>query len=222
MSNTKIILADPHALFREGTRLLMSQNPLFEVVASIDSADAVPELLEANPARIVLMEIVMPGCSPIQVARLIRKRFLDTRVAFLTAYSDDDYLIEALDAGASGYILKESSVSDLIMALSEIERGGTWVSPRMLSRLVQDYRNRGSAPMSPQSRSNTLTPREKEVLKLLAEGFRVKDVACNLNLSVKTIEAHKFNLMRKLDIHNKAQLVQYAFQKRIIPLESCA
>lgn len=222
MGPTKIIHADPHPLFREGTRLLLSQNPEFEVIASVDSADMVLELLESTPARIVLMDAVMPGCSPMQVARLIRKRFLDTRVAFLTAYADEEYLIEALDAGASGYILKESRVGDLTVALTEIERGGTWVNPRMLSRLVQDYRIRGSAPAAPRPRSATLTPREKEVLKLLAEGFRVKDVASNLKLSVKTIEAHKFNLMRKLDIHNKAQLVQYAFQKRIIPLQSYA
>src|SRR5579864_1404501 len=222
MGPTKIILADPHPLFREGTRLLLSQNPEFEIVACVENADAVPELLESNPARIVLMDAVMPGCSPMQVARQIRKRFPDTRVAFLTAYADEEYLIEALDAGASGYILKESRVGDLTVALTEIERGGTWVNPRMLSRLVQDYRSRGSAQGTPQPRSATLTPREKEVLKLLAEGFRVKDVACNLKLSVKTIEAHKFNLMRKLDIHNKAQLVQYAFQKRIIPLQSYA
>src|SRR5215469_15375577 len=106
MSKTKIILADPHPLFREGTRLLLTQNPDFEVVGSVDSADAVPELLESVPARIVLMDVVMPGCSPMQVARNIRKRFYETRVAFLTAYADEDYLIEALDAGASGYILK--------------------------------------------------------------------------------------------------------------------
>jgi len=222
MGKTRIILADPHPLFREGTRLLLSQLPDFEVVASVDNADSVPELLETTPARIVLMDVVMPGCSPMQAARLIRKRFPDTRIAFLTAYADEEYLVEALDAGASGYILKESRVGDLTIALTEIERGGTWVNPRMLSRLVQDYRNRGGANATPQPRSATLTPREKEILKLLAEGFRVKDVASNLKLSVKTIEAHKFNLMRKLDIHNKAQLVQYAFQKRIIPLHSFA
>jgi two-component system response regulator NreC len=222
MGTIRIILADPHPLFREGTRLLLSQNPDFEVVAAVESADTVPDLLESTPARIVLMDAVMPGCSPMQVARQIRKRFPDTRVAFLTAHASEEYLIEALDAGASGYILKESRVGDLTIALTEIERGGTWVNPRMLSRLVQDYRSRGGAQSSPQPRSATLTPREKEVLKLLAEGLRVKDVASNLKLSVKTIEAHKFNLMRKLDIHNKAQLVQYAFQKRIIPLESFA
>ncbi len=222
MGKIKIILADPHPLFREGTRLLLSQNAEFEVVAAVESAEAVADFLEAAPARIVLMDAVMPGCSPMQCARSIRKRYPDTRVAFLTAYADEDCLIEALDVGASGYILKESSPVDLTTALTEIERGGTWVSPRMLSRLVQDYRSRGSVRTLPQSRSASLTPREKEVLKLLAEGSRVKEVANSLKLSVKTIEAHKFNLMRKLDIHNKAQLVQYAFQKKIIPLQTVA
>lgn len=222
MGKTKIILADPHPLFREGTRLLLSQNLELEVVAAVDNADAVPEVLEDTDARIVLMDAVMQGCSPMQCARTIRRRFPNTRVAFLTAYADEDYLIEALDTGASGYILKESSPGDLVTALNEIAQGGTWVSPRMLSRLVQDYRRRGGARTTPISRSASLTPREKEVLKLLAEGFRVKEVAKNLKLSVKTIEAHKFNLMRKLDIHNKAQLVQYAFQKKIIPLQTVA
>ena len=222
MGTIKIILADPHPLFREGTRLVLTQNPNFEVVAAVASADEVPALLETTPARIVLMDAVMPSCSPMQTARLIRRQFPGTRVAFLTAYADEEYLVEALAAGASGYILKESRVGDLTVALNEIEGGGTWVTPRMLSRLVQDYRTRGSMQSSPQPRSASLTPREKEVLKLLAEGYRVKDVAGNLKLSVKTIEAHKFNLMRKLDIHNKAQLVQYAFQKKIIPLYSVA
>jgi two-component system response regulator NreC len=222
MGQTKIILADPSPLFREGTRLLLSQNPDYEVVGSLDTADAVPEFLETTLARIVLMETVMPGCSPMQVARTIRKRFPEIKIAFLTSYADEEYLIDALQVGAAGYILKDSRVGDLSIALSEIDRGGTWVNPRMLSRLVQDYRSRSNSQALPQPRSATLTPREKEVLKLLAEGNRVKDVASNLKLSVKTIEAHKFNLMRKLDIHNKAQLVQYAFHKRIIPLQSFA
>lgn len=222
MGPMKIILADPHPLFREGTRLFLSQDPSFQIVASVESADVVPARLEETSARIVLMDVVMKGCSPMQTARLIRRQFPETRVAFLTAYADEEYLLEALDAGAAGYILKESSPGDVILALQEIARGGTWVSPRMLSRLVQDYRNRGGLSHPPQTRSASLTPREKEVLKLLAEGQRVRDVAGSLKLSVKTIEAHKFNLMRKLDIHNKAQLVQYAFQKKIIPLHSIA
>jgi two-component system response regulator NreC len=124
-----------------------------------------------------------------------------------------------MEVGASGYILKDSPATQLAGAVRDVARGGNYVSPRMLSQLVDGFRNhiRSSAP---KSRLASLTPREKEVIKFLAEGKSVKEIACDLNLSVKTIEAHKFNLMRKLDIHNKAQLVQYAIQKKIIQIQA--
>jgi two-component system response regulator NreC len=112
-------------------------------------------------------------------------------------------------------VLKDSPAAQLVSAIRDVNRGGSYLSPRMLSQLVDDFRTRiKSTTRLP--RFATLTTREKEVLKLLAEGNSVKEIACSLNLSVKTVEAHKFNLMRKLDIHNKAQLVQYAIQKKII------
>jgi two-component system response regulator NreC len=122
-----------------------------------------------------------------------------------------------MESGASGYVLKDSPAAHLLNAIREVHRGGTFLSPRMLSQLVDDFRSRvKSAQRLP--RFATLTQREKEVLKMLAEGNSVKEIACTFNLSVKTIEAHKFNLMRKLDIHNKAQLVQYAVQKKVIKI----
>ena len=136
-------------------------------------------------------------------------------------YDDDDYLAECVDMGASGYVLKDSPVEQLITAIREVFRGGSFLSPRLLTRLVDDLRmqNRG-APRQP--RFGTLTKRELEILKMLAEGKSVKEIASSFELSVKTVEAHKFNLMRKLDIHNKAQLVQYAIQKKIIRLQEPA
>jgi two-component system response regulator NreC len=132
-------------------------------------------------------------------------------------YDDDDYLAECVDMGASGYILKESPAEQLLTAIREVHRGGSYLSPRLLTRLVDDFRLQGCGPAR-QPRFGTLTKREREILKLLAEGRSVKEVAASFDLSVKTVEAHKFNLMRKLDIHNKAQLVQYAIQKKIIRL----
>ena len=219
MRRITIILADPHSLVREGTRLLLSQEPDFEVVASLDNAEVAPEILQGTPAHIVLMDAVMPGCSPLQIARVIRKQWPEVRIAFLTAYEDEDFLIDALDAGATGYVLKSGSPGDLSLALREVDRGSTWVSPLLLARLVRDYRSRGEVSAISHPRSATLTPREKEVIKLLAEGFKVKDVAAMLKLSVKTIEAHKFNLMRKLDIHNKAQLIAYAIENNIAKMK---
>jgi two-component system response regulator NreC len=132
-------------------------------------------------------------------------------------YDDDEYLAECVSIGASGYILKESPAEQLLTAIREVHRGGSYLSPRLLTRLVDDFRTQGREAVR-QPRFGTLTKREREILKMLAEGQSVKEIACAFDLSVKTVEAHKFNLMRKLDIHNKVQLVQYAIQKKLIRL----
>ena len=159
----------------------------------------------------------MVGLSSFEATRQIKKNRPETKVLFLTMYDDEDYLVECMEVGAGGYVLKDSPVAQLLSAVRDVSRGGSFLSPRMLAHLVDDFRSRiKSSTQMP--RFATLTTREKEVLKVLAEGSSVKEIAGNLNLSVKTVEAHKFNLMRKLDIHNKAQLVQYAIQKKIIKL----
>ena len=155
--------------------------------------------------------------SSFEATRTIRKERPETRVIFLSMYDDDEYLSECVSMGASGYILKESPVEQLLTAVREVSRGGSFLTPRLLTRLVDDFRMQGSDPVR-QPRFGTLTKREREILKMLAEGKSVKEIAGGFELSVKTVEAHKFNLMRKLDIHNKAQLVQYAIQKKIIRL----
>ena len=132
-------------------------------------------------------------------------------------YDDEDYLVESMAVGGNGYVLKDSPAPQLVAAVRDVFRGGSYLSPRMLSQLVDDFRTRVKTT-DRMPRFATLTTREKEVLKMLAEGQSVKEIACDFNLSVKTVEAHKFNLMRKLDIHNKAQLVQYAIQKKVIQL----
>ena len=132
-------------------------------------------------------------------------------------YDDEDYLVEGMEVGASGYVLKDSPAEQLVAAVRDICRGGSYLSPRMLSQLVDDFRSPDQIGQPPAAFRHADHART-EVLKMLAEGNSVKEIACDLNLSVKTVEAHKFNLMRKLDIHNKAQLVQYAIQKKIIKI----
>lgn len=219
MSKLKIMLADDHTLFRQGIKTLISSESDMEVVAeAANGGDAVDRAGELRP-DVVLMDIGMPGLSSFEATRQIKKNRPETKVLFLTMYDDEDYLVEGMEVGASGYVLKDSPAPQLVAAIRDIFRGGSYLSPRMLSQLVDDFRSRiKSATRMP--RFATLTTREREVLKLLAEGNSVKEIACDLSLSVKTIEAHKFNLMRKLDIHNKAQLVQYAIQKKIIKLPS--
>jgi DNA-binding NarL/FixJ family response regulator len=221
MPKIKVLLADDHTLFRQGIKNLLSSETDLEVVAEVSNAgDAMEKTAELRP-DVVLMDIGMPGFSSFEATRNIRRDRPDTKVLFLTMYDDEDYLVEGMEVGGNGYVLKDCPAAQLLAAIRDVNRGGSYLSPRMLSQLVDDFRSRvKSSARLP--RFATLTAREKEVLKMLAEGQSVKEIACSLNLSVKTVEAHKFNLMRKLDIHNKAQLVQYAIQKKIIQIPSLA
>ena len=215
MAKIRVFLTDDHTLFRQGIRTLLAAEPDIEIVGeSANAGEAVERAAELRP-DVVLLDISMPGMSSFQAIRQIRKTRSETKVLLLTMYDDEDYLAEGMEAGASGYILKDSPAEHLVLAIREVHRGGSYMSPRMLSLLVDDFRTRARSE-HPVPRFDTLTSREKEVLKLLAEGNSVKEIAGDLDLSLKTVETHKFNLMRKLDIHNKATLVQYAIQKKII------
>jgi len=217
MSKIRILITDDHAMFRQGVRTLLAAEPDLEIAGEArDAAEAV-SLSRQNRPDVVLMDIGMTGMSSFEATRVIRKERPETRVVFLSMYDDDEYLAECVSIGASGYILKESPAEQLLTAIREVHRGGSYLSPRLLTRLVDDLRTQGHEPVR-QPRFGTLTKREREILKMLAEGQSVKEIATAFELSVKTVEAHKFNLMRKLDIHNKAQLVQYAIQKKIIRL----
>ncbi len=218
MAKIRIFLTDDHTLFRQGIRTLLSGEADMEVIGEAgNAADAVALSRQSRP-DVVLMDIGMTGMSSFEATRQIRRDRPETRVVFLSMYDDEDYLAECVDMGASGYILKESPADQLITAIREVHRGGSYLSPRLLTRLVADFRSTGKDGVPRQPRFGTLTKREREILKMLAEGRSVKEIATYFELSVKTVEAHKFNLMRKLDIHNKAQLVQYAIQKKIIRL----
>ena len=217
MAKIRVLLTDDHTLFRQGMRTLLSAEPDIEIAGEASNAsDAITFAQELRP-DIVLMDVGMPGLSSFEATRQIRKQRLETRVIFLSMYDDEDYLSESVEIGASGYILKDSPADQLVSAIREVYRGGNYLTPRLLARLVDDFRVQNRSSLR-QPRFGTLTKREREIMKLLAEGKSVKEVATEFNLSVKTVEAHKFNLMRKLDIHNKAQLVQYAIQKKIIRL----
>ena len=215
MSKLRVLLADDHTLFRQGIGSLLGRHGDIEVVGEVsNSGDAVNQCSELRP-DVVLIDISMPGISSFDAARQIKKTRPETKVLFVSMYDDEDYLGQALESGASGYVLKDTAAPELMTAIREVARGGSHLSPRMMARLVDDFRGRVKGP-SQVARFGTLTTREREVLKMLAEGNTVKEIASDLGLSTKTVEAHKFNLMRKLDLHNKTQLVHYAVQKKII------
>ncbi|MCW5963056.1 MAG: response regulator transcription factor [Bryobacterales bacterium] len=217
MKRTRVLIADDHTLFRQGMRTLLASEPDIEIVGEARSGNEALLMVDQSRPDLVLMDVSMPGLSSFEATRQLKRIRPDLKVLFLTMYDDEDYLLESMQAGASGYILKDSPTEQLLAGIRDVQNGGSYLSPKMLAQLVDDFRTRIKSSV-PQPRLASLTPREKEVLKLLAEGNSVKEIASSLNLSVKTIEAHKFNLMRKLDIHNKAQLVQYAIQKKIIQL----
>jgi DNA-binding NarL/FixJ family response regulator len=217
MPKIRCLLVDDHTLFRQGVRRLLETESDFEVVGeAADGGEAVEKARELRP-DIVLMDIGMSGLSSFEASRQIKKNRMETKIIFLTMYEDEDYLVQCLEVGASGYVLKDTPAAQLLTAVKDVYKGGKYLSSQVLGKLVEDFRSRvRDTRMRP--RMSTLTPREREILKLLAEGNSVKEIAVILGLSVKTVEAHKFNLMRKLDIHNKAQLVTYAIQKKIIKI----
>ena len=210
----KCVVVDDHTLFREGLRRLLESETDFQVVGEASNAiQALQKVREVNP-DVVLMDIGMPGMSSFDAARLIERNSPGTRLIFLTMYEDEEYLLQSLDVGAAGYVLKDAPAPKLINAVREVHQGRKYLSPQVLGKVVA-FRSQLQGSHG-QTRSSTLTPREREVLKMIAEGNSVKEIASLLGLSNKTVEAHKFNLMRKLKIHNKAQLVTYAIRRKIV------
>ena len=206
----RCVLADDHTLLRDGVRRLLEEAPDFSVVGeAADASEALKLVIEHRP-DIVLLDISMPGMSSFEAARLIEEHCSGTRIVFLTMHEDQEYLTQALRSGASGYLLKDTPAPHLLHALRNVHRGERSLSPRILRQLQEADSGRRRPDRT------TLTPREREVMKLLAEGQTVRQAAGQLGVSTKTVEAHKFNLMRKLDIHNKAQLVTVAIRKKIV------
>jgi two-component system, NarL family, response regulator NreC len=214
-SKIRCLIADDHVLVRQGIRRLLQDEHDLEIVGEAgDAAEALKCVMELRP-DIVLMDIGMPGFSSFEAARVIQSDFPRTRVVFLTMHEDQDYVMQGLQAGAAGYLLKDTPASKLTSVLRDVHQGGKFVSPEVLGGLLENGKI-GIQQERPRPSRNALTPRETEIMKLLAEGHTVRKIAGMLGLSLKTIEAHKFNLMRKLDIHNKAELVHCAIRKKLL------
>jgi two-component system, NarL family, response regulator NreC len=214
-NKTKVMLCDDHTLFREGIKAILHDVPSIEIVAEADNGrQAVSRALRVHP-DVVLMDVAMPDLGGYEATARIVRADRKIRILMLTMYEEEEVITRCLKAGASGYVLKDAPRADLIHAIDVVKGGGQYLSARALKKVVKQHVSGVARPASDYDR---LSDREREVLKLLADGLTLKEIASRLTLSVKTVDAHKTNMMRKLDLHDRSEVIKYAIQRKLIRL----
>jgi DNA-binding NarL/FixJ family response regulator len=211
----KIMIVDDHTIMRDGLQALLSSEPDYEIVGTVaDGKTAIQSIGTLSP-DVILMDLTMPGTSGIDAIKEIKRRAPTIRIIALTFHKEDKYIHATLEAGADAYVLKDDSRTELFAALSSVIRGKSYLSPSICDRVVAGYLA-CSDGNSEQPSWEILTRREREVIKLIAEGNKTKDIAVYLSLSPKTVEKHRTNLMRKLDLHSISAVTVYAIQNGFI------
>ncbi|MBI5889585.1 MAG: response regulator transcription factor [Nitrosomonadales bacterium] len=211
----RLVIVEDHTLLRAGLRALLAQDPDIEIVGEAENGRDAIQMIAALSPHLVLTDLSMPGMNGIEAIVDIKRRFPAIRVLVLTVHKTDEYIHESLRAGADGYILKDASHDELRIAIRSVLNGKTYLSPDISSKVISGYlgTDKANTPTSPW---DTLTHREREVLKLVAEGHPNKFIADYFCLSIKTVEKHRSNLMKKLDLHNASMLTAYAIEKGLI------
>lgn len=216
MSNKyKVFIVEDHQLFREGLKSMLNSRGDIEITGEAeDGLDAVRKIRQIEP-ELVLLDLSIPKISGISVTKEIKRDLPQTKILALTIHESDQYVLEAFDAGVDGYCIKDASRQELMVAIDSVLQGKSYISPGISDQVIDGYLN-GRKTLKEESNWDTVTQREREVLKLLAEGFANKEIATFLHISVKTVEKHRSNLISKLDLHNVAQLTAFAIQKKLI------
>jgi DNA-binding NarL/FixJ family response regulator len=214
MRRPRLLLADDHTLLLEGIRLLLE--PEFELVGSVEDGRALLDAAKTLKPDVILLDISMPILNGIDAAHRLRKLLPSARLIFLTMHADADYVAEAFRAGAAGYLLKRAAASELLTAIREVMKGHHYVSPLVTRNALELL---VASSKSPGKFSHGLTPRQREVLQLVAEGRSRKEIAAILSISVKTVEFHKATIGRKLDLRTAADFTRYAIEHGIVAAE---
>ena len=216
----RVLVVDDHAVIRQGLRMLLESRPEIEVIGDCENGREALLVVERSRPDVVLMDVVMPGLNGIEATRQIRKASSSTRVVILSGFVDEEQIMAALRSGASGYLVKNSDVSELVLAIQTVHRGNQYYSAALSEGFdIAELQIQARRP-DQKTGLDTLTAREREVLQLIAEGHTNQQIADELVVSVKTVEAHKAHIMDKLKAKSRTDLIRYALKRGIVKLES--
>ncbi len=211
----RVCIAEDHTILREGLRVLLSQDPELEVVGEVhDGLELIRRCREVK-ADLILLDLSMPKLGGLEAILEIKKRVPQSKILVLTIHDGEEYILAALRSGAGGYVLKDATQAELRIAIHSVLMGKTYLSPGISEKIIKGYLQ-GKTWEEPRSTWNSLTRRERELLKLIGEGHKNKEIAQYLHISVKTVETHRANLMKKLDLHSAAALTAYAIEKGLV------
>jgi two-component system response regulator NreC len=211
----RLVIVEDHTILREGLKALLSSSPDFEIAGEAEDGRAAIRLVETVKPDLVLMDLAMPRMNGMEAIQEIKRIAPEIKVVALTVHKSEEYVLATLQAGADGYVLKDATHAELVIAIKSVTAGKRYLSPGVSEKVIEGYLE-GKKTIKSQSSWDTLTAREREILKLIAEGYKNKAIADYLYLSVKTVETHRSNLMKKLDLHDVSALTAFAIEKGLI------
>lgn len=211
----RIIITEDHTILRQGLKVLLSVDPDFKIVGEAEDGRESIRLAETLSPDLILMDLSMPKMTGIEAISEIKKRSTDTKIVVLTVHGGEEYVLSALEAGADGYVLKDANRDELTTAIRKVLEGKRYLSPDISGKVIEGYLE-GKNALRKKTSWDTLTPREREILKLIAEGYKNREMAEALFISPKTVQKHRANLMEKLDLHNAVALTVFAMEKGIV------
>ena len=217
MGKIKVLVADDHTILRQGIKSLLANEEEIEVIGEAKNGREALAIIEETLPDVILMDIAMPGLNGLEATRRIKKKFPRMKVLVLTMYTNEEYIFQILNAGANGYLVKETAFQDLISAIKAVYKNEAFMSPSISKKVINSYIKR--AQNDEKQTCEILTTREREILQLIVEGNSSKKIAEILFISPKTVETHRTHIMDKLNIHNRTGLVKYAIRKGIVDVD---